>query len=87
MKKTFTFLCVIIVFFLSIILISFRGNSKDEKIFEALYVIAGSWTMKTSKGIIGEEWRMMDNNYLQSKGFFINSPPNSSLEKRVKDFL
>jgi len=81
MKKTFTFLCVIIVFFLSIILISFRGNSKDEKIFEALYVIAGSWTMKTSKGIIGEEWRMMDKDYLQSKGFFIKGPDTMITER------
>jgi hypothetical protein len=70
MKKTFIFLCVII-FALSSALISFREINKDEKIFEGLYIIAGSWTMKTGKGMIGEEWRVIDKHYLQSKGFFI----------------
>ena len=46
------------------------GNDGIKK-FRQLYALEGVWLMKTKKGFIGEEWKKVDSNYLQNRGFMI----------------
>ena len=44
----------------------------NTKIFKKLYTLEGTWKMVTKRGnIICEEWKKIDNNYLQNKGYMI----------------
>ena len=43
----------------------------DEKVFKKLYALEGTWKMTTKRGAIYEEWKKVNNNYLQSKGYLI----------------
>ena len=43
----------------------------DNKTFKKLYALEGTWKMNTKRGAICEEWKKMDNNYLQNKGYMI----------------
>jgi len=43
-----------------------------NKTFEKLYALEGTWKMITKRGVICEEWKKMDNDYLQNKGYMIN---------------
>ena len=43
----------------------------DKKTFKKLYALQGTWKMITKRGTICEEWKKIDNNYLQSKGYMI----------------
>ena len=52
---------------------AFVYDQKDqERSFRELYGLEGKWIMKTRRGAIGEEWKKIDDAYLQSRGFFIN---------------
>ena len=53
-----------------ICLSSFLFTDKG-KVFKKLYVLEGTWKMMTKRGAICEEWKKVDNNYLQSKGYMI----------------
>ena len=53
-----------------ICLSSFLFTDKG-KVFKKLYVLEGTWKMTTKRGTICEEWKKVDNNYLQSKGYMI----------------
>ena len=47
-------------------------NLKDNsKTFKKLYVLEGTWKMNTKRGAVCEEWKKMDKNYLQNKGYMI----------------
>ena len=41
------------------------------KVFKKLYTLEGTWKMITKRGAICEEWKKVDNNHLQSKGYMI----------------
>lgn len=41
------------------------------KVFKKLYTLEGTWKMITKRGDICEEWKKVDNNHLQSKGYMI----------------
>lgn len=43
----------------------------DHIVFKKLYALEGTWKMNTKRGSICEEWKKIDNTYLQSKGFMI----------------
>jgi Domain of unknown function (DUF6265) len=44
----------------------------NSKIFKKLYTLEGTWKMVTKRGtIICEEWKKVDNNYLQNRGYMI----------------
>ena len=43
----------------------------NPETFRQLYSLEGMWLMKTKKGFIGEEWRKVDKDYLQNRGFMI----------------
>ena len=46
--------------------------SGDNKTFKKLYALEGTWKMVTKRGnIICEEWKKVDNNYLQNRGYMI----------------
>ncbi len=36
-----------------------------------MYTLEGTWKMNTKRGAICEEWKKMDKNYLQNKGYMI----------------
>ena len=47
-------------------------NSDSGKTFKKLYALQGTWKMITKRGtIICEEWKKVDNNYLQNRGYII----------------
>ena len=46
--------------------------SDNKKVpFKKLYKLEGTWKMNTKRGAICEEWKKMNKNYLQSKGYMI----------------
>ena len=45
--------------------------SDDSKTFKKLYFLAGTWKMQTKRGAVCEEWKRVNKNYLQSKGYMI----------------
>jgi hypothetical protein len=46
----------------------FADNSKT---FKKLYALEGTWKMATKRGALCEEWKKIDKNYLQNKGYMI----------------
>jgi hypothetical protein len=44
------------------------GNNKD---FKKLYALQGVWQMTTKRGIICEEWKKVNKDYLQNTGYII----------------
>jgi hypothetical protein len=42
-----------------------------NKTFKKLYALEGTWKMNTKRGAVCEEWKKMDKNYLQNKGYMI----------------
>jgi len=47
---------------------NFTDNSKA---FKKLYALEGTWKMNTKRGAICEEWKKMDKDYLQNKGYML----------------
>ncbi len=45
--------------------------SNDNKTFKKLYALEGTWKMNTKRGAICEEWKKVNKNYLQIKGYMI----------------
>jgi hypothetical protein len=44
----------------------------NSKIFKKLLTLQGTWKMVTKRGnIICEEWKKVDNNYLQNRGYML----------------
>ena len=56
---------------IAVALLSFIPHHHDVETFKQLYGLEGMWLMKTSKGFIGEEWKKVDQDYLQNRGFMI----------------
>lgn len=54
-----------------IFLVSFYYLADNKKEFKKLYALEGSWKMNTKRGAICEEWKKIDKNYLQSRGYMI----------------
>jgi len=48
-------------------------TTRNNDLFEKLYLLEGRWIMKTKKGAIGEEWVKIDKDYLQNRGYSIRS--------------
>jgi hypothetical protein len=43
----------------------------NSKSFKKLYALEGVWKMNTKRGAVCEEWKKIDKNYLQNKGYMI----------------
>lgn len=71
------FIAIIATLSLSAFIISDSG-----KIFKKLYALEGTWKMNTKRGAICEEWKKMNKNYLQSKGYMIRGK-DTILSERV----
>lgn len=59
---------------LGIIAITWLGafHSNDNgKAFKKLHGLEGTWKMTTKRGAICEEWKKVDENYLQNRGYMI----------------
>lgn len=55
--------------------------SDDSKTFKKLYALAGTWKMNTKRGAVCEEWKRVNKNYLQSKGYMIRGKDTILSEK------
>jgi hypothetical protein len=44
---------------------------RDNENFKRLYALQGVWKSTTKKGTLCEEWKKINNDYLQSKGYII----------------
>ena len=40
-------------------------------VFKKLYALEGTWKMTTKRGVLCEEWKKIDDNYMQGKGYMI----------------
>jgi hypothetical protein len=56
---------------ISALMLSALIAMQSEFVFKKLYALEGKWLMKTSKGYVGEEWKKINNQYLQNRGFMI----------------
>jgi Domain of unknown function (DUF6265) len=65
MKKLF--FSAIIFFALS----AFMATGNNNKLFKKLFVLEGTWKMTTKRGAICEEWKIVNKNYLQNKGYML----------------
>ncbi len=55
-----------------IILTAFAINQDNKSIFKKLFMLEGTWVMKSKKGnIMGESWVKLGDDHLQNKGFFV----------------
>lgn len=61
----------IIIAITSIIFLAAFNLKDNSKTFKKLYSLEGTWRMNTKRGAICEEWKKMDKNYLQNKGYMI----------------
>jgi Domain of unknown function (DUF6265) len=61
----------IIVAITGIIFLTAFNLKYNSKTFKKLYSLEGTWKMNTKRGAICEEWKKMDKNYLQNKGYMI----------------
>ncbi len=73
-KNIIPFCCVFI-------LTAFVNIQPSDKTFKKLFSLQGKWIMKTKRGAIGEEWKKMDDHYLQSRGFFIKGTDTITTER------
>ena len=65
MKKLFFY--GIVFFALS----AFMATGNSNKLFKKLFVLEGTWKMTNKRGAICEEWKVVNKNYLQSKGYML----------------
>ena len=77
MKKAL--LCLLGLFLIT----SFSYRNDDKKAFKKLYLLEGVWKMTTKKGIVYEEWTLVNKNYLQSKGYTMRGR-DTLINERVK---
>lgn len=54
-------------------LICFVGFTTADysKTFKKLYALEGTWKMITKRGAVCEEWKKIDKNYLQNRGYMV----------------
>jgi hypothetical protein len=45
----------------------------NTKIFKKLHALEGTWKMTTKRGVIYEEWKKVDNDYLQNRGYIVKA--------------
>lgn len=43
----------------------------DSKTFKKLYALEGTWKMSTKRGAIYEEWKKVNEHYLQNRGYMV----------------
>lgn len=60
----------IIAFILVACLSAFIQTDKD-KVFKKLYALEGTWKMNGKRGAVYEEWVIINDDYLQNKGYII----------------
>lgn len=60
-----------IIVFITLIVLTAFCFSNNNKEFKKLYALEGVWKMTTKRGVICEEWKKINDNYLQNKGYMI----------------
>ena len=58
-----------------------NSGDKKEIPFEKLYLLEGKWIMKTKNGFIGEEWKKINTDYLQNRGYIIRGNDTTITER------
>jgi hypothetical protein len=76
MKKNI-FTAGIMIFFLS-----FYYPAGNKKVFKKLFALEGVWKMNTKRGAICEEWKKVNKNYLQNKGYMVRGA-DTTINERV----
>lgn len=72
----------IILVIIAIVSLSAFIISDDSKTFKKLYTLVGTWKMNTKRGAVCEEWKKVNKNYLQSKGYMIRGK-DTILSERI----
>ena len=70
-----------LILFIVVYLSAFTITDNNKKIFKQLYALKGTWKMNTKQGAICEEWKKINSNYLQSKGYIIKGIDTITTER------
>lgn len=62
-------------------LCAFAATDNTTKIFKQLLALEGTWKMVTKRGAICEEWKIVNKDYLQNKGYMIKGPDTTITER------
>ena len=65
----------------AIFLCSFYYPPDNKKAFKKLFALEGVWKMNGKRATICEEWKIMDKNYLQNKGYMIKGSDTTITER------
>ena len=72
--------------FILLLLVLPTGLQQDitsANAFKKLSGLVGAWHMNTKRGTIGEEWKSISENHLQSRGYFIKSGIDTIVNETV----
>ena len=61
----------LLIIIMGFIILSAFNITDNNETFKKMYGLQGIWKMTTKRGIICEEWKKINNDYLQSKGYLI----------------
>lgn len=70
----------ILILLLVIICVSFTNTRQDTPFGQLRMLAGGTWTMKTRKGMICEQWYMKNNRQLSGRSFQVSGTDTSWLE-------
>lgn len=56
-------------------------QKNNEAVFDQLYALEGKWIMKTKNGFIGEEWKKINKDHLQNRGYIIRGNDTITTER------
>lgn len=71
----------ILIIVAAIFLVSFYYPTDNKKVFKKLFALEGVWKMKGKKAVICEEWKRVDKNYMQNKGYMIKGTDTTITER------
>ena len=71
------------MFILIILLLLNQQDISSAQTFKKLSGLVGAWQMNTKRGVIGEEWKSISENQLQSRGYFISNGTDTVVNERV----
>jgi len=73
----------ILILLLLILPANLQQDITSANTFKKLAGLVGAWHMTTKRGAIGEEWKSINENHLQSRGYFIRNGTDTIVNETV----
>ena len=71
------------MFILILLLLLNQQDISSAQTFKKLSGLIVAWQMNTKSGVIGEEWKSISENHLESRGYFISNGTDTVVNERV----